>query len=69
MMSLTDTLEVSVSITCMRSTAMMPAAVAARPNSRLTLVGPITYLPANLSFMNSSISDTQTRPSAPFFSM
>ena len=27
------------------------------------------YFPANRSFMNSSISDTHTRPSAPFCSM
>ena len=29
----------------------------------------VRHFPANRSFMNSSISDTQTRPSAPFCSM
>ena len=36
---------------------------------RLTPSGQPSYLPANRSFMNSSISATQTRPSAPFCSM
>jgi hypothetical protein len=58
----------------MRSTAITPAVVAAMPKRRLTMVSAGTkdrmrYLPANRSFMNCSISETQTRPSAPFVSM